>query len=285
MRHPFRLAGLAIAACFLMTSDAFAWGPATHIGLGSEVLAQLALLPASIAAILAKNRLAYLHGNIAADVVFAKRLSRVKQSCHHWSTAFRLLNTASNNRSRAFAYGYLSHLAADTVAHGKFVPRQILMSGARVNSGHLYWELRADASANADSWKTLNYLLQQDHHSHHVDLADQLHGTFFSYELNRLMFDRINAFAVRKSFRRTIGVVDRCSRWYLSPSVMAGHQKDCVDRIHSILTQGSQSPLLREDPNGTSALMRVHVRRKELRRLKRRGFSLMQRRLETSVAL
>ena len=95
-----------------MADQALAWGPATHIGLASTMWEYLSVLPAAVAAVLARHRIAYLYGSIAADIVFAKRLSRVKQFCHHWSTAFRMLDSAADGRAKAFAYGYLSHLAA-----------------------------------------------------------------------------------------------------------------------------------------------------------------------------
>ena len=137
---------VVILACLLgQTKEALAWGPATHVGLAASILEHLELLPGAVAAVLARRKIAYFYGNIAADVVFAKRWSRIKQFCHHWSTAFSLLDAARNDRAQAFAYGYLSHLAADTVAHGKYVPRQIAVSQWPVNFGHFYWELRGCA--------------------------------------------------------------------------------------------------------------------------------------------
>ncbi|MHC4697468.1 MAG: zinc dependent phospholipase C family protein [Planctomycetota bacterium] len=270
---------------FCVTEQALAWGPASHVGFARAVLDNLGLLPAAIAAILGRHGLAYLYGNIAADIVFAKRLSRVKQFCHHWSTGFRLLDTADNGQAKAFAYGYLSHLAADTVGHGKFVPRQVMLSDCSVHFGHLYWELRADAAEEESSWSRLERVLQDDHNHHHEALAAQITDTFLSYDLNRLLFNQMNALALRRSFRTTIGVWSRCSRWYLSPSLMNGYRGECVDRIHSILSEGSRSALLREDPNGTSALMQVRVRRREQRRLRRQGIPLSRWRSESSHAL
>jgi len=276
---------LAFGFVLLFFADrALAWGPAVHIGLGGSILENLALLPAGLAAILGRERLAYLYGNIAADIVFAKRLSRVKQACHHWSTAFRLLDGARDDRANAFAYGYLSHLAADTVAHGKYVPRQIILSGSTLNFGHLYWELRADATESEENWRQLERLLAEDHSHDHVILAPHITETFLSYELNRQLFDRMNALAARRSFRRTMGVWSRCSRWYLSPALMHGYRRECIDRILSVLSEGTKSPLLQEDPNGTSALMRLRIRRREHRRLRRQGVSLGRRIIETSQA-
>ena len=152
--------------CLLGAADeALAWGPATHVGFAASVLERLFLLPIGVAAILTRHGVAYLYGNITADIVFAKRLSRVKQFCHHWSTAFGLLDAADDDRARAFAYGYLSHLAADTVAHGKFVPRQIVVSRCSVNFGHFYWELRADTLERNGSWRLLGQVLGRLHDS------------------------------------------------------------------------------------------------------------------------
>lgn len=268
-----------------LTSEALAWGPATHLTLGTETLANLSLLPGAVAALLARHRIAYLYGNIAADIVFAKRLSRVKQFCHHWSTAFRLIDSAETDRARAFAYGYLSHLAADTIAHGKFVPRQIAVSQCSVNFGHLYWELRADALQNNASWRSLERVLQCDHTTHHRAMARHITDTFLPYKLNHVLFNRVNHLTIRRPLRWTVGAWSRRSRNELSPGLVEGYESECLDRIFSILSEGALSALLHEDPNGTSALMQLRVRRREVRRLMRRGDPIEHRLLEVSRGL
>lgn len=270
----FILALIAIAVC---GEAAFAWGPATHISLAETTLGQLALLPGAMAALLGRHAYSYLYGSIAADVVFAKRWSRVKQFCHHWSTGFRLLDSADDERAQAFAYGYLSHLAADTVAHGKYVPHQITTSGSTRNFGHFYWELRADSAQPETAWHRLQRLLSADHSHHHDVLRAHMTHTLLSYPLNRVLFDGMNALAVRQSFRRTIDTWGRLSRYPLHPELLRGYEYESVDRILSVLSLGPRSPVLREDPNGTAALMSLSVRRAEDRRRKRRGVALDRR--------
>lgn len=278
--------GIVVVVCVLGAADpAFAWGPGTHIGLAASMLERLPLLPAAVAAVLARHGIAYLYGNIAADVVFAKGLSQVKQFCHHWSTAFRLLEAARGDRATAFAYGYLSHLAADTVAHGKYVPRQIVLSECSIRLGHFLWELRADATESDLNWRLLEHVLKDDHGFHHGALENHFSGTLLPYELNRLLFDGMNALSVHAGFRRTVDVWNRHSRWYLSDDLMNGYRAESLDRMHSILAQQARSPLLREDPNGTSALMHLRVRRREVRRRQRRGLPVEHRLLEASRAL
>lgn len=276
---------LALIGVLSTTDEAFAWGPATHIGLATSVMDRLPLLPAAIAAVLARNRIAYLYGNVAADIVFAKRWSRVKQFCHHWSTGFRLLEEADDDRAQAFAYGYVSHLAADTVAHGKFVPRQIAISECAINSGHFFWELRADATEVDTTWQRLKMVFRDEHTADHRALERHITGTFLSFDLNRLLFDGINTLAARDGFRRSVGAWNRRSRWYLSTELLDGYRSESLDRILSLLTEGTASALLREDPNGTSALMSLRVRRRDSRRLKRRGLPIDHRLLEAARGL
>ncbi len=256
----------SVVAVLFLCGDAYAWGPATHVEIGSTILGNLALLPAGVAAILSKHRRAYLYGNIAADVVFAKRWSRVKQFCHHWSTAFALLDDAKDDEDRAFALGYASHLAADTVAHGKFVPRQILASQCSVNFGHFYWELRGDALQSDETWVAVGRLVRADHDRHHASMETHITDTLLSYDMNRLLFERMNAFAARNGFRRSIRVWSRFSRFELPRAVMHEYVGECIDRVQSVLAEGARSAVLEEDPNGTAALMQLRVRRHEQRR-------------------
>lgn len=278
-----RLSALVILLVLLGAVDAaLAWGPATHIGLARTVIENLGLLPVGVAALIARHISSYIYGSIAADIVFAKRLSRVKQFCHHWSTGFRVLESAPDEASRAFAMGYLSHLAADTVAHGKYVPRQIAMSRGSVNLGHLYWELRADAMEKAESWRLLDELRTHDHGHHHALLSQHITSTFLPYGLNRLVFDGINAMTARQTFRRTMDQVGRYSRWPLSSALLQAYRDESVDRILAVLATGESSSILREDPNGTSAFMQLRANRRDLRRLVRLGGSGHARRWETS---
>jgi hypothetical protein len=285
MRLSFRTVFLFLVVMLGCADFALAWGPATHIELAGSILERLAIMPAAIAAILARNGIAYIYGNIAADIVFAKRWSRVKQFCHHWSTGFGLLESAEDDRAAAFAYGYLSHLAADTVAHGKFVPRQIAVCDSSVNFGHFYWEIRADATQSESTWALLEQIIAGDHRDHHTAMGRHITDTFLPYDFNRRLFDRINAVTVRQGFRRTVHLWGRLSRWDLSPELMAGYRSESLDRIQSILTDGPRSPLLREDPNGTSALMQLSVRRRRVRRMKRIGIPVERTMVEAVMGL
>jgi hypothetical protein len=275
---------IAVLGVLGVANSAFAWGPATHVALSQEVLSNLALLPSAVAAILARHGLAYLYGSIAADVVFAKRMSRVKQFCHHWSTGFKVLESASDEEQQAFGYGYLSHLAADTVAHGKYIPRQIVLSQSSVNFGHLYWELRADALEPEPTWLLLDRVLQAEDEHYHAMLEQHITDTLLPYGMNRALFNSMNNLTTRLGFRRTMSTVSRLSRYPLSTRTLGQYRSECVDRIQSILSEGRSSSLLREDPSGTSTFMQLRVSRVTARRMAR-GQVADRRRTEAATTL
>ena len=67
----FRPAAAVIiaAALLLMLPDhAWAFGPATHVLLGSTMLDMLHLLPPDLAQLLRAHPQSYLYGNMAADI-------------------------------------------------------------------------------------------------------------------------------------------------------------------------------------------------------------------------
>ncbi|MCX8028307.1 MAG: zinc dependent phospholipase C family protein [Thermodesulfovibrionales bacterium] len=100
-----------------LPEDAFAWGPMTHCYLANELLKYLALLPPDISLIIRNFKQDFIYGNIMADSVMGKRFMPKQNHSHSWEFALSLFKQASTQSEKSFVYGYLCHLAADTVAH------------------------------------------------------------------------------------------------------------------------------------------------------------------------
>lgn len=263
--------GVAVLVVLLAPADALAWGPATHVKLASDLLGHLDLLPAAIAALLRGRARDFLFGNIAADVVLAKRLSRVKQFCHHWETGLTILDDARSDRGRAFALGYLAHLAADTVAHNKFLPRQMTLTRSTILFGHFYWETRADATIGSHHWSELRSLLSGIFAEHHASLSSQLTDTFLPFAVNWRLFYRMNRFVSRRFLRRAMDRWYDLSRWELSDQLMREYRAECLDRMIDVAVRQRQSAVLHEDPNGNAALAYTKAHRRQLRQMARSG--------------
>jgi len=267
----FLILVIASAALLVLPDIALAWGPATHVKIARDILSELQALSPALAALLARFARDFLFGNIAADVVFAKRLARIKQHCHQWSTAFEILDSAPTESGRAFACGYLAHLAADTVAHGKFLPRQVTLTGTTLSFGHIYWEMRADSAIGTHYWEQLRQILAHRYDQHETLLAQQLTQSVLPFRWNRAIFYRINRTVSRRGWIRTADAWYDRSRWELPDDILAEYRRESVDRAIDVLVSGRRSPVTHMDPNGTIALGHARIRRRQNRRMARAG--------------
>ena len=149
----YRAILVSLLALIVNPDHALAWGPITHLVHGWEIFRNLSTLPAALQELLTAHRLAYLYGCIGADITQARRYARDLYShCHHWGVGFKVLAAARTDEERAFAYGYLSHLAADVYSHNHFVPLQLIASFPARTLGHVYWEVRFDTLQDRRRW-------------------------------------------------------------------------------------------------------------------------------------
>ncbi len=185
----FGALSLALGWIVLDPQPLWAWGPGTHIGLGETLLSSLYLLPPAMRAVIGSNRLHFLYGSIAADISFAKKYVPEGRHCHHWSVGEEILATADSPPLKAVGYGYLAHLAADTIAHNLFLPRQLLTTSTTQALGHAYWEHRMDMRMGEEFLTKAKQLVMEHDHSEADDLFDQvLSRTIFSFRTNRRIF-------------------------------------------------------------------------------------------------
>ncbi len=283
-------AALAALAILLTPSDAFAWGPVAHLDFALEVLTASAAATPAIHSLIRRFPLDFLHGSLAPDHVIAKNLARDVTHCHSWSVAYRLLMEArdTDEQTEAFMLGYLSHLAADVVAHNFFVPRQVVRhSKARV--GHLYWEARYDQKLLMDRpdirvvWKDLSAFRFREHGEF---LAKRLVPTLLSNELSAVIAKRGIDLQRYHPWRLAMNRVDQRSNKALTSQEVTAWRNHCVALIDKVYSKPSALGLTELDPTGRNVLATAMRGRRELKRhLKRQGadvqFREMCNRLES----
>jgi hypothetical protein len=184
------LGALLIAvAWILIPQPASAWGPGTHIALGELVLGSLYLLPPAVRTLLERFPIHFLYGSVAADISFAKKYAPAGRHCHHWHVGEEIHEMAGSEPLESMALGYLAHLAADTVAHNLYVPRQLLLTSTTAAIGHTYWEHRMDVHVGEDYLSKAQRIVFENDHSEADALFDEvLSGTIFSFRTNRRLF-------------------------------------------------------------------------------------------------
>jgi hypothetical protein len=264
------VAGVMAAALLLLMltpSVAHAWTPGTHIFLGEAVMRSLALLPSGIAELLSAFPYDFLYGSIAADTSIAKKYAAAGRHCHSWNVGFEIHDNAESEPLRAFALGYLAHLAADSVAHNYFVPHQLTITSSTAALGHSYWESRFDTHIGERFSRTAKQLILRDH-SHSDEHLDRiLSPTIFSTPTNRRIFRGMVYVADTESWQRIFHLVEEKSRWDLTDAEVSEYMARAFDYIVDLLGRMDRAETFKLDPAGTVALREAKkVRRAALRR-------------------
>jgi hypothetical protein len=267
MRSSGRIALAVLLALVLTPAIAHAWTPGTHIFLGEAVMRSLALLPSSIAELLSTYPYDFLYGSIAADTSIAKKYAATGRHCHSWNVGFEIHEKAESDALRAFALGYLAHLAADSVAHNYFVPHQLTITSSTAALGHSYWESRFDTHIGERFSRTAKQLILRDHTHSDEHLDRILSPTIFSTPTNRRIFRGMVYVADSESWQRIFHLVEEKSRWDLTEQEVGTYMVRAFDYIVDLLTRLDLAEPFHLDPAGTVPLREAKkVRRAALRR-------------------
>jgi hypothetical protein len=258
----FAAVGLAL---LVLPDSAHAWTPGTHIYLGESVLANLSLLPASVSELLRAFPFDFLYGNIAADASLAKRYAPVGRHCHYWHVGREIHEGAPSDALRAFGLGYLSHLAADVVAHNHYVPRQLLVTSTTSGVGHSYWETRIETHLGDAYARLAKDVILLDHRHADAHLDRIIAPTIFSVRTNRRIFRGMVHLTEMPSWQRSMQVARDYSRWPLSDLDVERHLARSFENIMELLHDDA-GPACEVDPSGETPLKSAKLIRRELLR-------------------
>ena len=269
-----RLAGAVVAVGLLLLvypDSAHAWTPGTHIYLGESVLANLAVVPTAVADLLRAYPFDFLYGNIAADSSIAKSYAPLGRHCHYWHVGQEIHDLAESDAMRAFGLGYLSHLAADTVAHNYFVPRQLMLTRSTAAVGHSYWETRVEAHLGDAYARAAKDVILLDHSEADSHLDRLIAPTIFSVRTNRRLFRGMVRLTETTSWQRASQVAREYSRWSLAEQDVERHLGLSYDFMIELLS-GSEVSAHQLDPSGERPLKAAkELRRRVLRTAGRRN--------------
>lgn len=271
MRQSLALTAVVICvAVFLLAatpSAAYAWTPGTHIFLGEAIMRSLWLLPQSVSELIGAFPYDFLYGSIAADTSMAKKYAAAGRHCHSWNVGLEIYGEARTKRMRAFGLGYLAHLAADSVAHNYFVPRQLAITSTTTALGHSYWESRFDTHIGERYSRRAREVILRDHSASDEHLDRILSPTIFSTPTNRRIFRGMVYVADTESWQRIFHLVSEKSRWDLQEQDVASYMARSYDYIVDLLNRFDSAEPYALDPSGTRALREAkRVRRATLRR-------------------
>ena len=250
----------------LLPATAFAWTPGTHVFLGDAVLRSLGQLPEAIADLLRAFPHDFLYGSIAADTSMAKKYVPTGRHCHSWTIGLEIHRAAPDEPMRAFSLGYLAHLAADSIAHNYFVPKQLAVTASTSSLGHSYWESRFETHLGPVCARQARDLILLDHSRADGLLDGILSPTIFSTQTNRRIFRGMVHAADSESWQRIFALMTENSRWDLPDAEVGRYLERSYDAIIDFLVHFEGSATYALDPSGDDALRRAkRVRRDALR--------------------
>lgn len=261
--HPPMLLVVLLVLCALL---ACAWGPGNHLEFAERVLRRRKeLLPARIATLLEEERKPYLYGNIAADIINFKGFGGHYNHCHRWTVVAEMQAKAKTPAEEAFCLGYLSHLAADTIAHNHFVPYHLARYARTRGLGHLYWEMMADRYVPEERWKVVTEL-KSDRELNSLD--ELVNGAVpkkaLSMRTNKLLFNHVLLVSERDAWRRRIDTLHTMSTAPLERGFLELFRRAAVERVFLALHKGGVEKLAHLDTNGKEAQRRAMAARRRV---------------------
>jgi hypothetical protein len=246
------------------------WGPGNHLVFAQRVYrARRRLVPGATARLLREQRAAYLYGNIAADIINFKGYGGHYNHCHRWTIVAEMQRHGTTPAEQAFCLGYLSHLAADTIAHNHFVPYHLARYARAKGLGHLYWEMRADRFVPESTWRLVSTLKADRSLDALDDLVNRsVPRKALSMRTNKLVFSHVLLISERDRWRRGIERLHASASTPLEEAFLERFRRAAVGRIRLALRPGGLEALLHVDTNGKAAQEAAWTRRKRgLRRL------------------
>ena len=268
---PRRLAvALVLAGVWVLAhpAAAHAWSPGTHVFLGETILANLRLLPSSVATLIQAFPYDFLYGTIAPDTSIAKKYVPPGRHSHFWHVGQETFDYAGSDALRAFGLGYLSHLAADTIAHNYYVPRQLLLTSSTRTMGHTYWESRIETHLGDRFARKAREIIQLDQSAADRHLERIISPTLFSVRTNRRIFRGMVHLTHTRSWHRAMDAARQRSRWLLTELDIERHLGIAYDVTVEMLAAVEHAAASRArtlDPIGAHALRAAkRIRKKEL---------------------
>lgn len=281
----FLVAIALICVSLLIPETAYAWGGGTHLLAGIEVLKRLDQIQPLIANILASHPNEYLYGCMAADIITGKKYTHYLLNCHRWRVGAMLLKAAGDDPQKACAWGYLSHLAADIVAHNYYVPYKTIRSFDTISLRHTYWEMRFESFIAPEIWLQARKVCLAGRPLDDALLRRVMVPTLFSFGTSKRIFNSILLLSRIERLQRLMKALSVRSRHTLTEADHTEYLKITIESVMDLLRNGDNSYCMLTDPTGASAIGTAMDIREHLRFLYKTGHISRKEGIERAESL
>jgi len=260
----FQILLLTFIMLLFAPGEAFAWGIGFHLHIGSQILADIDQIAPRLAPLLQTFPNDYLYGCISADITLGKKFTHYLRHCHSWRVAKQLIAAADNEPRKACAYGYLSHLAMDTIAHAYYVPYKMIRTFNSMTLKHAYWEMRLEADIRPEIWELARSIARRDFSDNDTMLRGIIADTIFSFGTNKRLFNSLLLLNRLQQWQKMLRSINNNSKWIITPEDREEYFSLARQVTTSVLAEMEQSRYWRADPAGERALQAAGTIRKNL---------------------
>jgi hypothetical protein len=250
----FFLFALSLTGQLIFAEGALAWGPAIHTVIASRILGEVGQILPVIAAAIRAFPFEYLYGSLAADFFVGKGLKQKDGHSHNWDSGLRFLGDAKDERERAYAYGFISHLAADVVAHNYFVPSLLHQGSTWKRAGHIYWEAKADYVVGPVYMRIAREILSMDRLGCDDLLMTAVGKRKQGLKARRHIFTQSVKLSDYLHGSPSVSMVNKGTRYQISPAYLAFMINLAYRLVRDLLTRPGSSPCMSYDPIGARNL-------------------------------
>ena len=241
------------------------WGPGIHLHIGNKLLNDTELEPKK-KEIICNNKKEFLYGTIAPDITLGKKyIKDLEKHSHIWKTGFNVVKKARTDKELALGYGYLTHLAADVIAHNYYLPKELLLANGLRNFRHTILEMKVDMILYHDTYELIENVLKENYKKEDEYLKKIISKATLPFGINKKIFEYSLKTVKSEYINRTLKRLTKYEEWELKNKKLIKKYHDySYELAKNVLNEMENSKVANYDPNGKIHLDHSKKQRKTL---------------------
>ena len=177
----------------------------------------------------------------------------------------KTLEGANDASTKAYAYGYLTHLSADIIAHNYFIPNMMAQTPASAKLGHVYWEFRADRFIKKRHWTLASRVVSMHNHENDTLIKQVMNRSRIRFAAKKMVFKRAVRLNDLIAWREKVKTVES-PKSRLTRARIVRLNNCAINLVVDLLKHGERSICMNFDPVGTDNTIKARRLRKSLPR-------------------
>lgn len=249
------------------------WGPGIHLHIADMIL-KFGELKEDIKEKINRNKKQFYYGAISPDITLGKKyIKEAEKHSHIWETGFNVAENAETESEYVLGLGYLTHLAADVIAHNFFLPKQLLSGRGLRSFSHTIIEIKSDMILYKETNEIIKDILSQNYNEEDEYLKNIISKSIIPFGVNRKIFDYSLKSIKNKHFYDWSNIItNHKERHEENREILMEYHSISYNAAIDVIANFSKAAVTKYDPNGYKHLESLKDLRKEYRILKIKNY-------------